>query len=38
MDHYLHPLSAQEEKEKRRRVQKDKKRVRKESGERCTSK
>jgi hypothetical protein len=38
MDHYLCPLSVQEEKEKRRRVQKDKKRVRKESGERRMSK
>jgi hypothetical protein len=38
MDHYLCPLSAWEEKEKRRRVQKGKRRVKKESEERCMSK
>jgi hypothetical protein len=38
MDHYLHFLSAWEESEKRRRVQKSKRRVRKESGESHTSK
>src|SRR5882757_2456731 len=37
-DHYLCPLSAWEERKKKRRVQKDRRGVRKESRERCTRK